>query len=471
MAVTMPALGDFSLIMNHAMTDTAPTAWAILRLGTGQDHEAWSWLVEHHGERLRRLVSKLLDDRWMAEDALQEVHLAIRRGAPAFQATAVGAEAAAIGWLMRVAWTAIIKTAKKHRRRLHRERPLAPEHHARPHPSHSDSTKVAQAAMVAAALAGLPERHRQPLVLHFHLGLPYPELAAALRTTEGNARVRVHRALAVLRARCACVTAEHLLVPALLASAHLPLATAKALPMVAGVHLATATGVAVSAAAAVVCLVALPGAATPPPAAPAPSAPAVVADLPLLDEPDAALAVADPRTATADPLVLASNPAPFVAGPGVATAPSPHPGGFAFTTAIGPLPTMPLPPAAAPAVQRDPPAPTAAERVPPVPPGPGGGDDVPPAPQAGPRVVELRAGRLPDRDWRELPTRDDADDARELERIEVLAARREQVDLLRQVRHEHRDPAAREEPSPRRPPNLRPSGTADATPAPLTLMH
>lgn len=52
---------------------------------------------------------------------------------------------------------------------------------------------------LGAALAALPRRHREVLVLRFHRDFTVPEVAAALRIPEGTVKSRLHRALADLR--------------------------------------------------------------------------------------------------------------------------------------------------------------------------------------------------------------------------------------------------------------------------------
>ena len=54
---------------------------------------------------------------------------------------------------------------------------------------------------LAVALGELPTDQRQAIELRVIDDLAYPEVAGALRTTPGNARVRVHRGLAALRYR------------------------------------------------------------------------------------------------------------------------------------------------------------------------------------------------------------------------------------------------------------------------------
>ena len=52
---------------------------------------------------------------------------------------------------------------------------------------------------LAAALDRLPARHLLALSLYYHLDLPIAEVARVLGCSEGAARVRIHRALAALR--------------------------------------------------------------------------------------------------------------------------------------------------------------------------------------------------------------------------------------------------------------------------------
>jgi RNA polymerase sigma factor (sigma-70 family) len=62
---------------------------------------------------------------------------------------------------------------------------------------------VERRAMVADALAALPLREREVVLLKFHGQLSNSELARALGISESNAGTRLHRALARLREHCA----------------------------------------------------------------------------------------------------------------------------------------------------------------------------------------------------------------------------------------------------------------------------
>ncbi len=51
------------------------------------------------------------------------------------------------------------------------------------------------------AIAGLPQKHRQVLLLRFYEGASLPEIAAALNISMGTVKSRLHHGLAKLRAR------------------------------------------------------------------------------------------------------------------------------------------------------------------------------------------------------------------------------------------------------------------------------
>jgi RNA polymerase sigma factor (sigma-70 family) len=63
--------------------------------------------------------------------------------------------------------------------------------------------EVERRATVRDALAGLPMREREVVLLKFHGQLSNGELARALGISESNAGTRLHRALTRLRERCA----------------------------------------------------------------------------------------------------------------------------------------------------------------------------------------------------------------------------------------------------------------------------
>ena len=52
---------------------------------------------------------------------------------------------------------------------------------------------------VARTMQGLPQKYQEILTLKYFQDLPYEEIAIAMATTEGNARIMLHRALKILK--------------------------------------------------------------------------------------------------------------------------------------------------------------------------------------------------------------------------------------------------------------------------------
>ncbi|MCL4544100.1 MAG: RNA polymerase sigma factor [Chloroflexi bacterium] len=61
------------------------------------------------------------------------------------------------------------------------------------------TTRFEGESELALLVAALPKHHRLPLVLHYVVGLSYPEIALTLHRSEGTVRSQAFRALAQLR--------------------------------------------------------------------------------------------------------------------------------------------------------------------------------------------------------------------------------------------------------------------------------
>jgi RNA polymerase sigma-70 factor (ECF subfamily) len=66
-------------------------------------------------------------------------------------------------------------------------------------PGQDVASTIADRAFLDDALARLDPTLRAVVVLHFYLGMPLPEVAAALAIPLGTAKSRLHRALGLLR--------------------------------------------------------------------------------------------------------------------------------------------------------------------------------------------------------------------------------------------------------------------------------
>jgi len=184
----------------------APSSFDIDAAGTGEqalvlrhqagDADAFATIVGLYYADLLRCAKRKLDQPADAEDAVQETLLRAFRGLDKF---GDGGEWRLGGWLHRILGN--VCTDQGLRRQLATR--TAGRLAGLPEDSGDDvaelvSDPVALAA-VRRAVASLPANQRQAFVLRIVDDLPYPEVAAQLGITEGNARARVQRARATLR--------------------------------------------------------------------------------------------------------------------------------------------------------------------------------------------------------------------------------------------------------------------------------
>jgi RNA polymerase sigma-70 factor (ECF subfamily) len=160
------------------------------------DGLAYRRLVEPHLAMLLRIARRVTGDRQLAEEAVQETlalayeRLASYRHETPFRSFLAGVAA-------RQAHT----LARGERRRKRREGSAAhPETVAGP----EEAAHAADAArQLREALLAMPDKRRRAALLRLDAGLPYRDIARALGSTEGSARVLVHTALQELRERLA----------------------------------------------------------------------------------------------------------------------------------------------------------------------------------------------------------------------------------------------------------------------------
>jgi putative glutamine amidotransferase len=144
-------------------------------------------LLQQQAEPLTRRLTRLLGDRDLAEDALQEALARAWRSAPR------DLEPARLqAWLHRTARNAAVDELRRRRRRS--ELPL---HDAAAVATGPDDGERRRA--VAAALAALTPHARMLLLLRYEAGLSLAEVGALLDVSEDAARKRVARAKAAFR--------------------------------------------------------------------------------------------------------------------------------------------------------------------------------------------------------------------------------------------------------------------------------
>jgi RNA polymerase sigma-70 factor (ECF subfamily) len=159
------------------------------------DAEAFETLFRECGSDVHAYAISLLGDRAAAEDVMalaferlyrSRARLDHRRGSPR-------------AWLFAIARNAALDELRRRRRQPRHE---LEDELAADRDRGEALEDVERRATVRDALAALPLREREVVLLKFHGQLSNSELARALGISESNAGTRLHRALARLREGC-----------------------------------------------------------------------------------------------------------------------------------------------------------------------------------------------------------------------------------------------------------------------------
>lgn len=169
---------------------------ALVRAGDVQS--AFRLLMKRYGEDVYRLCLRALNDKALAEDVRQQVFLEAFRDLRRFACRSTMRT-----WLLAIARHRVLDELKMRRRaRAHildsEPRELAELSDSQPSPAESvDSMRMLQA--LAASLDNLDGDVRAAILLRFHRGLSYDEMAELCGEQSGTMHARVSRALHRLR--------------------------------------------------------------------------------------------------------------------------------------------------------------------------------------------------------------------------------------------------------------------------------
>ena len=179
----------------RALSERDPDAELVAGVGR-QEPAAVRTLVARKLPRLLALATRMLGDRMEAEDVAQEAFMRIWKQAPRWR----GGEARFDTWLHRVALNLCYDRLRAHREEPADELPDAVDPAATP-----DAQLEAQSreARVRAALAALPARQREALVLNYYQELSNIEAAALMGITVDALESLLARARRNLRAQLA----------------------------------------------------------------------------------------------------------------------------------------------------------------------------------------------------------------------------------------------------------------------------
>ena len=163
--------------------------------GAEGDERAFQVLVERWERPVFAFLVRMLGSREEAQDVGQETFLRLCRQAPRYQARGQFRS-----WLFRIAGN--LARSRLRRRKIIRwvtfERPL----HDRPAnnpPIGADLEREELRTLLMAAIAELPERQRQTILLRHDLGMSQREIAATLGTSESAVESLLQRGLATLK--------------------------------------------------------------------------------------------------------------------------------------------------------------------------------------------------------------------------------------------------------------------------------
>lgn len=154
------------------------------------DHDAFATLAGAGIARLDAAARLILRDPELARDAVQEAMVRAWRDLPTLRDVE-----RFDAWLHRLLVHACLDLVRRRKRRAI-EVELTPLHA----PSSADfSGDVVDRDLLDRALRALEPDWRAIVVLHYYLGMPLPDVAAALRIPLGTAKSRLHRSIGVLR--------------------------------------------------------------------------------------------------------------------------------------------------------------------------------------------------------------------------------------------------------------------------------
>jgi len=175
-----------------ASGEIAPEVVAAARRG---DAHAFEAILRHYDRRLRVVADRLLCDRQLMDDALQEVAIKTLRGLPSFRG-----EAPLGAWLCRIATTACLDMLRRRRP----EDATAPDELPERADATADPADVLDARQrLGRALAELPPDQCLAVLLIDQFGYDFRAAADALGIPVGTVASRVATARSRLRAALA----------------------------------------------------------------------------------------------------------------------------------------------------------------------------------------------------------------------------------------------------------------------------
>jgi len=177
-----------------------PTDEQVLEAVGRGDDDALGVLYDRFGRLAFRLAYRILRDRALAEDAVQEAFLAVWRSADAYKRE----RAKPSTWILTVVHRRAVDLVRREQIRRGEPLEVAPEPSVGP--ADEDAVLRDRRAAVQAALTELPGDQRQALELAYYGGLTQSELAERLGVPLGTVKSRMFAGLDRLRELLAAET-------------------------------------------------------------------------------------------------------------------------------------------------------------------------------------------------------------------------------------------------------------------------
>jgi RNA polymerase sigma-70 factor (ECF subfamily) len=165
---------------------------AVVAKAASGDVRAFGEIVDHYDGRLRGLAFRLLGDRDLMDDVLQEVYVKAFRGLRSFKGdSSIGT------WLFRITYNACIDEMRRDRKivRLFTDA----EQDDRPSPGLGPDDVAVARHDLAGALATLKPDQRAAVLLVDAYGYNYAEAGSVLGVGAGTVASRLNRARTILR--------------------------------------------------------------------------------------------------------------------------------------------------------------------------------------------------------------------------------------------------------------------------------
>lgn len=151
------------------------------------DSSAMNALFERHARGVHTFLSRMVQDRTLADDLLQTTFLSVVRSADRYQRGMPFTP-----WLLTVAGNAARDTLR--RKNLKVEVAASDEERTAHEPSvESAPSDPGERRRIEQAFAKLPAQQREAVILHKLEGLSFEQIATMLDITSTAARIRAHR--------------------------------------------------------------------------------------------------------------------------------------------------------------------------------------------------------------------------------------------------------------------------------------